>query len=655
MKIETDVCYSFFDEDENFLETETSPIKKEENFEKEMQKKFDELLTIKDEARKDILINSFCQELKITKGIFKQSFKQYVKKKKEEKRKENAKKFLKKFNENFVLPENFLVTKEGLLTYVQNMKNNEKLIIICEFFVIEKEIIIKNEETKENEVAFIIKTCSNKEFLLFATDAVDSKKIAKVFANNSILLDNNAAKAAVTYIANFKRLNEEEIEKIEGRDSTGWSNNLNTFYLPSLGNNVVWVNKKLLDKFLKKGDINKEIEMLRVLGKGRAFLIPLLALTSSLIKIVDIDMNLVVHLGGLTGTGKTLAIACAYSLYAKPTTQTNWNATQNGIETYLEENKDVPSWIDELESANSYKEVDKIINTIYNFANATGKQRGYISETGKIRARDVKTFRGILFSSGEKLIKDIVDVSKKQRSAPLGLTRRLLDIDAEWLWEGFSEEQKRYLHSLKKENYGNFVEQWIKILQKVGQIKIKEIYKSFEEKFVFLLNGKESYFYLMLTALELLKENKIITEEIYKIQINNILELYQKEKENSDKDKNILQNFLEKLAEFVSINANKFFDKADDESLQQQPQEMWGLKENNYLYLTTHAFEKLCAQEGFIKTQIVSKLLEKNLLLTDKNRKTKNKKVKGITVKFYAIDMSLVENFLNKNEEDIPF
>jgi len=323
----------------------------------ELETRFKELLTVKDYATREIMINRFCKELKITKSVFKQSFKEYTKKIRTQKRKELAKKFLNEFNEKYEMPDNFEVTQEGILKYVSYTAKDIKSTVICDFFVIEKEIIIKNEETKESEVAITIKTISNKEFLLTASEAINYQKLAKVFANNSLFLDGDAAKAAITYITAFKRKNENVINKQLGRNVTGWSKDLSTFYLPNLETNAVWVNKKMLEIFTKKGKLEKQIEMLHLIGEkgtGRAFLVILLSLCAPLLKILDIRMNVVMHVGGESGKGKTLISSAEFSLFGNPEGGgITWNTTLNGLEVFFEENKDILMWVDKLNSVNA--------------------------------------------------------------------------------------------------------------------------------------------------------------------------------------------------------------------------------------------------------------------------------------------------------------
>jgi len=78
------------------------------------------------------------------------------------------------------------------------------------------------------------------------------------------------------------------------------------------------------------------------------------------------------------------------------------------------------------------------------------------------------------------MIKDIINKAKSQRSNPLGLTRRLFDFDAEWLFEGYLETEKREIYKIINSNHGIFIGEWIKIIKKYGKEEIEKIFKKYE-------------------------------------------------------------------------------------------------------------------------------------------------------------------------------
>jgi len=101
----------------------------------------------------------------------------------------------------------------------------------------------------------------------------------------------------------------------------------------------------------------------------------------------------------------------------------------------------------------------------------------------------------------------------------------------------------------------------------------------------------------MLTALEILHKEKLVIQQVYKKQYNNILELFELEQKEINKQRNILMSFLEALTKFMTQNNVKFIDVGETSI-----NEIWGVREGSYLYVLPNVLEKICKDNGLVKT-----------------------------------------------------
>ena len=360
--------------------------------------------------------------------------------------------------------------------------------------------------------------------------------------------------------------------------------------------------------------------MLKKIADKKIFSVVLFSLSAVLVKILNIKMNYLFHIGGLTGSGKSLACKLGVSLWGEPRVESygaNWNATLNGLESYLEKMKDVISWIDEMELAKDY---NIIIQLIYMYAEGRNKSRAYVKD-GEILEREHKIFRGLLFTSAEKNIDEIINASKS-RNKPLGLNRRVLSYESDELWSDSGDEYKKLIGEVIDENWGHFAVFYINELKKLGIDKIKEFYEIVREEIrIEKLDGKENIFYLMLTTLSILAHLNIVDYDAYETQKALLLLKADKDLREHRKITDIFSNFIDDLKDFVMTKKSNFVSN-EDEYLNLKS-EFFGVLESNRLWIVKNIFDEFCKQNGYVKRQVLNALEKHNVLIADKNRKDK--------------------------------
>ena len=595
------------------------------------------------EIQKAKILDQVSKVAKIPKNAIVKDFEAFIKEQKrvlsEKIKAKQLNKYKKIFDtiEDIELPQNYAVNNQFLEFY---LKEDMPPQIICKVFTIGTKILAKER------AYFEIKKVENnyqKTIIAPARDLTDSKKVALLFADTGEVFDSTKANLVTKFISEYMRINEEKIDTKIGRITTGWNKDI--FYLPQLSNDCVWIdNPSQLEKsFTTKGTLNNQVEMLRELGKGKAFLLSLASLSSTLYDVIDtLNLNYTIHIGGLRGDGKSLGVKTAVSLYGVPNISQygrNWNATLSGIETYVERFKSVPSWCDELEAS---KSIADVITFMYAFSEGVGRARAMVKD-GDVIDREVKTFKGILFSTGEKNIEEVISNMGKERNIPLGVTRRVLDLKVENLWNGIDKEK---VGNLLDENHGIFISKWIEIINQDKDL-IKQSFKDLHKQLGWNLEGKEKLFYLMLTVLRFLTKHKIINESIYALQVSHIKELVEKERIEMLKNKDIASAFLDHASNFIAQHANFFIDEII--SSPDMPNTIYGRINNNTIAITARVFREICQQNGLVQAQVIDALTRDNLLSKSSDG-TPSKTVvlyKGMRTRCYVIS----RDALNPPEE----
>jgi len=350
---------------------------------------------------------------------------------------------------------------------------------------------------------------------------------------------------------------------IRGVTRTGWIGN--DFFIPNRENRKIklMTNEDGLKKrYSQKGDIENSKHLLYKMSYKKSFIAFMAVLTSPMYGLID-DMGMLnhsTHISGGSGKGKTLSIHLALSLFGNPKEyKSNFSQTLVGAEMYLAENYDMPCFIDETESA---KRVDDIIETFYMFSNKNGKARGTMSGN-EVIARDIVNFRGHLLTSGEKSLEPILEQSFSEDNKK-GAIRRVVDfeVDSDYL-KSFNSDIE-YDHSEMMElkriaynNYGLFVDEWIKILSE-NKKKINNDFAEISRKLNRNLADKELVYYAFILVLKVLFENGYIPKESYIFQYKNIIKMLndETEKRNDVRSPEVL--FFEKFKEYVAMNKGKF-------------------------------------------------------------------------------------------------
>lgn len=560
----------------------------------ELDKFYNSIIEL-DEVNQELKINEYSKKEGITKRTLNTGFKTYQKRLSklafQKKQNEDNLYFQNLFQiDNIQLPDNYIL-QNGYICYSDEKTN----LYLTKIFGITSRIYT------QNNTFWVLQRANKKTEIIDSREFTKSDKIACHFADKGEVLSPQKVQKVSHFVSEFLRINEHNITHRKGLVKTGWNDG--EYCIPS-NEKYLFLNEELKNRFGMVGTLNGQIEMLRELGKGKAFLLSLFSLASIFQGMLDLPLNYICHVGGLTGEGKSFAVKTAVSLFGRKDAHfygKNFNATMNGLETYFEQMQDVPAWVDELESA---KNLQEAIAMLYVYSEGTGKARAYVDSFGDIKERDTKNFRGNLFTTGEKSLWDVIQKVGQTKNKPLGLVRRSLDLDSVELWKNINRDK---VGTLLNENQGLFIHDFIKDIDKN---KIIEKYEIIAKKYNLNLDGKENLFYVLILTLDLLFEKKYIDLETHALQMNYIFDKIS----NAQKQLNEVQNshtlFIEELLNYIALNRFKFRHLVDDSEIKG----IEGRYKGGVLSISTTVCDELCDKYGFVRKQVFAKLHKEQIL-----------------------------------------
>ena len=473
--------------------------------------------------------------------------------------------------------------EDGYLHY----QDDKKTIRLIKLFAITK--ILRVEKNYKYEIA----SNSSKEYI-DAKDIIDNKQTAYHFADRGELITPSIMNLVSEFIRKYLQLNEDVIPTEKAYIRTGLQDE--KFVLPN--REFTFLDDNIAKRFTQKGTLEKEIEMIKLVSKGKVLLPILFGLATPLQGIIEIPLNFICHIGGFTGEGKTFAIRTAVSLFGNPKNEVygkHFNSTNNGLESYCDVMRDIPCWIDELENS---KNLPETVSFLYQFSEGNGRGRAYVNGRGEIGEREQKNFRGGVFTSGEKSIFNVIKTMAKTKNMPLGLVRRTLDIESKDLWKGIDGNA---VFEIIENNHGNFIDYWIEHIEK-NKDKILDnfnnIYKTYQR-----LDGKEYLFTLLDVVQKELVEMGILTAETKQI----IEREYKENIETMEKIKATHLDFFDSILDFVASNKDKFIGVEADID-EKDIKSIFGRKIKHKLQIKRGDFDMLCSREGVIPEQMLQML-----------------------------------------------
>lgn len=245
--------------------------------------------------------------------------------------------------------------------------------------------------------------------------------------------------------------NREKIPTCKMYQQTGWTDDSFTKFIYPPGDGESFIvrggNFDFQKAFATRGSFGKWVQMFKKVKSASivARLVMGAAASAPLIHLLNIR-NLQLHLATPSGNGKSAAVKFALSIFGNPEKiKFKFDGTANSFDTMGLLFNDLPSFIDELQSAN--KKIRENIDTlIYNFESGVNRSRNQKDNSLQTR----RYFRGVRISTGEQTLTN--------EFSGEGAISRILEITHS---EIFNNDFAIEIHQFVKQHHGQVGRKWI--------------------------------------------------------------------------------------------------------------------------------------------------------------------------------------------------
>ena len=470
----------------------------------------------------------------------------------------------------------------------------------------------------------------------------NSRKIVEL-AECGIAVTSETAKYLVNYLFQLENLNldiipeTKSISRLGMIKDVGFSPYVKGIVFDGDDNKL----KNAYSAVKSKGDRDEWIKLMQGLRGTNVELRILLATSFASVLVSPLNINpFFVHIwSGESGSGKTVALMCAASIWGDPHWQgqayiQNFNATQVGLERSAAFFNHLPLMIDELQLLKNSHGQNKF-DIVYLLSEGQGRTRG--NTAGGID--QTPTWANCIITTGETPI--------TTDSSGAGAINRVISIECSP--ENPIITDGNTLVGLLYKNYGFAGKEFVDRLYEPGDLNItlaQDIYNNFFKE----LSEGESTEKQAMAAAAILTGDALATEWIF--HDGQALTAKDISKFLATKDEvNVGERGYHYICDWVAQNANKLRAQTSDDR-----GDIYGIIEDNVAYIIASVFDKACRDGGFDPRPLRSWMKKKGKLALqgDKSINTVKKRIGGLAA------IRCVAVILDSDDEvtandDIPF
>ena len=442
------------------------------------------------------------------------------------------------------------------------------------------------------------------------------------------------AKNLIKYLSDFEALN--NIETLIASSKFGWMPTGEFVpYSDGVFFDATTSIKALTESVHTEGNYDTWLDLARaVRGSGRKE--PVIALAASFGSVLIKQMNLlpfIVNLYGTTGSGKTVTLMLAASVWANPSEGgyiSESNSTLNALEGKLDTLNHLPLMVDDLSKLRS-DDKGGITNMIYGLCSGQGK--GRMSRNGELRY--TPTWKNTILTNMER---PLADDSMKG-----GAMNRTLDFEVQ---PGDIYKDGNAVVRVISENYGYAGKQFVGICNEVGFQTIAAIIDKYRArvKEYAMLSGEEreekqmTPLAVMLTA-DYLSE-KFIFQDGGHLDIDYCMKAVKSRRQVSE-----MERAYKHFIDACYMNQSKFDSGTSDYT----DGDVWGKwVSEQYVAVIPSALERIADQNNFNVSQFVEWLKNTDRMDHAPGRNTQNVRLRESVKRCHKIRV-------DENEQDSSF
>ena len=507
-------------------------------------------------------------------------------------------------------------------------KTNERIVCPHPLLPIERLI---NIDTNVEKVKLAFYKDKKWQYVIVEKNTLASKNKILQLANTGIEVNENNAKDMIIYLSSTIQMNTEVIPLNNAVTHLGWTED---GFVPYIKNYKFDGDKSFEGVFKdirKKGDYELWKEKMFELRQSNEIIHFIIASSFASVLIGKVHINpFIVHLWGKSGTGKTVALMIAMSIWGNPGIGhlvKNLNSTNVGLERLSAFLNNLPFAGDELQAIkNKYSDFSELI---YSLTQGEGKSRGNVD--GGIQEQ--LKWNCLYLTTGEEPI--TFENSKE------GVKNRVIEIEEN---EPIVEDGKSLVDFLLN-NYGTAGEEFINVIPSDEYLikRHNEICKELTEE---KTTGKQvNALALIILADEIASRNIFYDEPLTKDQVS---KYFTQDIDEAERIYNLISDCFYR-------NINKFQEDTTGE--------LWGTFDADSkgavisFYFIPSVLKEFLSQNNISFDGVKTKLLKGGYIVRDSankyaiQKKIKNKNIRCI--KFIVKEESFIDQ-LNQNQ-DMPF
>ena len=508
-------------------------------------------------------------------------------------------------------------------------------IVACPHPILPVERLINvDSETEKIKLAFFK---DNKwQYITIERSIVANKSNIIQLSDRGVEVNSENAKDLVSYIADVVSLNAKEIPVNRSTDRLGWIENEFAPYVDDLKYDGDIAFKDVYASVKEVGDYEEWKKVCREIRKESK--IAHLLLASSFASVLNEILGVlpfVVHIWGGTGTGKTVGLMLAMSVWGNPEVGKlvrTLNATQVALARYASFVHDIPFAGDELQTIkNRWDSFDNLVMYL-----TEGVDRGRGKAYGGIEL--LKQWNCCFLFTGEEPI--------TKATSGGGVKNRVIEVEAT---EKVIEDGN-YISNFVRKNYGYAGKDFISNMPKQ-----EDLQKRYREIFQEILQKTDTTDKQAMAMATILLADEISTDLIFKDEkltvedVSNWL--------TSTKDVDVSTRAYEWTMNWISQNINKFKENESGE--------IWGkyIEDQDICLVNKSLYAEALNKAGFDFTAVIRKFADRNQIERNTQGKfthsTKAFGVKANYIKFKLepekSDIAYEENYEQQEMADLPF
>ena len=508
-------------------------------------------------------------------------------------------------------------------------------IVACTHPILPVERLINvDTETEKIKLAFFK---DNKwQYITIERSVVANKSNIIQLSDRGVEVNSENAKDLVSYIADVVSLNAKEIPVNRSTERLGWIENEFAPYVSDLKYDGDIAFKDVYSSIREVGNYEEWKDMCRKIRKESKIAHLLLAssFASTLNQMLGV-LPFVVHIWGGTGTGKTVGLMLAMSVWGNPEVGKlvrTLNATQVALARYASFVHDIPFAGDELQTIkNRWDSFDNLVMYL-----TEGVDRGRGKAHGGIEL--LKEWNCCFLFTGEEPI--------TKATSGGGVKNRVIEVEAteKVIADG------NYVSNFVRKNYGFAGKEFINNLPKQEELQTR-----YREIFQDILKNIDTTDKQAMAMATILLADEISTDLIFKDEkltvedVSNWL--------TSTKEVDVSARAYEWTMNWISQNINKFKENESGE--------IWGryIEDQDICLVNKSLYAEALNKAGFDFTAVIRNFADRNQVERNSQGKfthfTKAFGIKGAYIKFRLepekSDIAYEENYEQQEMEDLPF